>query len=115
MLSNLHSFHFGKLLQNACALPEPIYKDSNNKKLLNNLTNRVDSTMPPASLADNTENPETTPANHSPAPAERLKKPLVTTVFPQQEVSGKHVWKPGRGVIEKVDRETGEIVHLCTE
>lgn len=32
---------------------------------------------------------------------------------PPTQTGGKLVWKPGRGAVEKVDRLTGEIVHLC--
>ena len=42
--------------------------------------------------------------------------PVSTGVTPLHKVAAKksaYVWKPGHGAIEKVDRRTGEIFHLC--
>ncbi|MEZ5535728.1 MAG: hypothetical protein R3F02_08880 [Thiolinea sp.] len=124
MLSNLHSFHFDKLLQNACALPGHVYKDSNNKKLLSDLKTRGNNMTTTASPFDSPDNPETDPFNHPRTSPEQQKTAPVATqnapespapIASQQKENKKQVWKPGRGVIEKVDRMTGEIVHLCTE
>lgn len=159
MLHNLTSFHFGKLLQNACALPDYVYNNTHNKQLLGSAKDEglsMTQTVPSPKMFSNSH-PGPTPrkhasryanlhsnkANHTlrqpetPAPQkitipvnnqdeDSAKKDMQLppenshaqqTSHPPTELEKRtrQVWKPGRGVVEKVDKTTGEIVHLCVE
>ncbi len=114
MLSNLHSFHFGALLQNASALPWHVYQSTTNKLLL----------TPPASI---TTKPNAAVTMYLQPPSKKnhqrttkpATKPLTTRTgksdYTKLKSKAKPKWKPGPGVIEKVDKTSGEIMHLSTE
>lgn len=120
--TNQHTFHNLRLLQNARALHPDCYKQFSNrfcvnKRILTPTGDMVPMQMPephlnlipettlphlPSFWYDNEETPQAAP------------EPAVTT---PATTTGKSrmVWKPGHGAIEKVDRLTGEIMHLVEE
>ncbi len=57
---------------------------------------------------------DTQPIIHPHPVQDELPAPPEPNTRPHQ-VGKKHLWKPGHGVIEKVDKLTGEIVHLAEE
>lgn len=59
-------------------------------------------------LAARAYNPTLTPVTTSTAPKTSTKSSNVVS-----HKKPTYVWKPGHGAIEKVDRRTGEIFHLC--
>jgi type IV secretory pathway VirB10-like protein len=140
MLSNLHSFHFGNVLQNISALPDHVYRSANNRQLLR-LSNAGLTTMPtgnviklrqeqtrqtqqhpvtPAASETKTKTsahaePENKVHSRSTPVTQKTALPPAPPPLPVSSVRKKQVWKPGRGVVEKVDKASGEIVHLCLE
>lgn len=121
-VTNRHTFHNQRLLQNACALHPDHYAALSNRYCVNGrifaptgklaepaaFEPRMDfipeTALPhfpscwhdPLILPDNLSNTQPTP----------LKPALPKT---------RMVWKHGHGVIEKVDGLTGEIMHLAEE
>ena len=61
MLSNLHSFHFGTLLQNSSALPWHVYQNTTNKLLLSPLKSTTATVKSTTGLTQ-----ATTPIKHQP-------------------------------------------------
>jgi hypothetical protein len=48
-----------------------------------------------------------------PTVSEVLRPAITIETVPVLEKGGKLIWKPGHGLVEKVDKLTGEIVHLA--
>jgi hypothetical protein len=48
-----------------------------------------------------------------PVVSEALRPAITIDTTPVLEQGGKVIWKPGHGLVEKVDKLTGEIVHLA--
>lgn len=126
MLSNLHSFHFGALLQNSSALPWHVYQRTTNKLLLSPLKSTATTTEKPTRVT-----PAATITKPQPLKRRNTCLPKQITIKPQPkrpvqicqknqtkpQSSNKPApqWKPGHGVIEKVDKTTGEIMHLSVK
>ncbi|PIE00769.1 MAG: hypothetical protein CSA79_02455 [Thiothrix nivea] len=113
MLHNRYSFHAGRLLQNASALPGHVYRNSHNRQLLQSSVTtgiKVPETPDTLTRASQQIHAQGQGQNKSP-PTQHKTQPRIR-VRNTSRMSGKRVWKPGHGVVEKVDRLTGEIVHL---
>ncbi|HPY40291.1 MAG TPA: hypothetical protein PLM98_07225 [Thiolinea sp.] len=134
--SNLQSFHRGLVLQNATAFPAEYYADLHNALSVRPVSRYV---LPTAiasiheAVPTVTDKVDLVPFDLSaqalpekqvspPIPTERI--PVISDVLrpsftidsvPVLEKGGKVVWKPGHGLVEKVDKLTGEIVHLAEE
>lgn len=119
--SNLQSFHHAILLQNATALPSRYYRSFNNRNCtqVEVLTQAIDVSIEPLALP--------TPVAH-PLPQKNIETALELPRSNESSILAdlphtsrlsvtkrRMVWKPGRGTIEKVDKLTGEIVHLVEE
>lgn len=126
MLSNLHSFHFGALLQNSSALPWHVYQNTTNKLLLSPLKSTTAPTKSTTGLTQATtsikspylkrhkrRNTYLTKQFTTPLQAAKPEKTHQGTCQAPSQSTSK--WKPGHGVIEKVDKTTGEIMHLSAE
>lgn len=144
MLSNLHSFHFTTLLQNSSALPGYVYEDTHNKKLLNIIERTPITVKTPLQLPKISKAPEKPAApgtvskirptadyetHHKAAtqtPRRQYTLQKVTSIN-KSNIPGRHcpsdenptepksAWQPGRGVVEKVDKVTGEIMYLSAQ
>ena len=130
--SNLQSFHRGLKLQNATALPAEYYTALNNSSSMRSVSRymlpAIASIHPTTSRAtakgdSQTINlhVQTLPEKHIspsidpeliPIVVDHLRPKLTIDSIPVLEQSGRVIWKPGHGLIEKVDKLTGEIVHL---
>ena len=133
--SNLQSFHRGILLQNATAFPADYYAALHNGTSVRTVSPYV---LPPiASIhesvpSDNyrnlsnsvAEQLEQAPEKQISPPIDPENVPTISTVLrpaitiettPVKDQAGRVVWKPGHGLIEKVDKLTGEIYHLVEE
>lgn len=130
--SNLQSFHRGLVLQNATAFSAEYYADLHNASSVRTVSRylpppiaSIHETIP---LADKTETkpldlaPQVLPQKQISPPVapeliptvSDLARPAITIdTVPVLEQGGKVIWKPGHGLIEKVDKLTGEIVHLA--
>lgn len=134
--SNLQSFHRGLRLQNATAFPAEYYANLNNASSVRSVSRYVlptpiasiHETIPTVTekidLPDIDLTQQVLPEKQvsPPIPAERIPtvsdvlRPTVTIDnIPVLDKGGKVVWKPGHGLVEKVDKLTGEIVHLSEE
>ena len=131
--SNLQSFHRGLKLQNATALPTDYYVALNNATSVHSIsryvmpaiasihpsvptvTDKVDSqasTLGLQQLPEKQISPPVAP-ERIPTVSERLHPSVTIETVPVLEQGGKLIWKPGHGLVEKVDKLTGEIVHLA--
>ncbi|MFZ1569260.1 MAG: hypothetical protein WAT29_10625 [Thiolinea sp.] len=134
--SNLQSFHRGLVLQNATAFPAEYYADLSNASSVHNvsryvlpppiasihetiptITDKIQ--LPPSDLTQSIlpEKQVSPPVSTEriPTVSDVLRPTLIIDSIPVLEKGGKVVWKPGHGLIEKVDKLTGEIVHLSEE
>ena len=108
-LSNRHTLHHHGLLQAVYALNPSHYALLSNCHAINP---RLRLTAIHLDMAD------LIPTIHSPIipsvelPSSVIPLPTKPTTMP---IKPKMVWKPGRGAIEKVDKFTGEIMHLVEE
>ncbi|TXH70376.1 MAG: hypothetical protein E6Q83_05730 [Thiothrix sp.] len=130
--SNLQSFHRGLQLQNATALPADYYAALHNAHSVRSVSryvlpalasihptvptvaDKVDIKaldLPLPQLPEKQISPAIDPES-IPVIADRLRPSFTIDSVPVLEQSGKVIWKPGHGLIEKVDKLTGEIVHL---
>lgn len=133
--SNLQSFHRGLVLQNATAFPTEYYVDLHNASSVRPISRylslpilSIHETRP--RLTDKAELKDLDPLDsfyHTP-PEKQVSSPaspeLIPTVVdvlrpaitietvPVLDKGGKIIWQPGHGLVEKVDKLTGEIVHL---
>ncbi len=141
-LSNLLSFHQRVTLQNASAFPGAHYASLNNLHCINAALLQLGQSTPirqnrqnlrthtlrpldaqtmcppnnnktlktPAIAIPNTE-PKTEPKLpvRLPAPSRAPSAPRVTAATHNKRI----IWKPGRGGIEKVDKLSGEIMHMA--
>lgn len=116
--TNQHTFHHQRLLQNARALHPGYYAQMSNqfcinKRIMAPTGDRLPMKAPTSRL---NLTPETT-LLHSPD----FRPDSETALQPEFIVSvaitskSRMVWKPGHGIIEKVDKLTGEIMHLAEE
>ncbi len=131
--SNLQSFHRGLKLQNATALPAEYYTALNNSSSVRSVSRymlpaiaSIHATVPRATdkvdfqtislhvqpLPEKQISPAIDP-ERIPIVADHLRPKLTIDSIPVLEQSGRVIWKPGHGLIEKVDKLTGEIVHLA--
>lgn len=131
--SNLQSFHRGLVLQNATAFPTEYYVNLHNASSVRSISRYMPSpivsiheTIP--KLTDKIQL-KTLDLTHQALPEKQVSPPLSTELIPTisdvlrpaitidsvptLEKGGKIIWKPGHGLIEKVDKLTGEIVHLA--
>ncbi len=123
MLSNLHSFHFGALLQNSSALPWHVYQSTTNKLLLSPLKSTATTTKSTTSLTQTTTAIKPQPLKRRNTHLAKQPTTKLQTAEPEkaEQENFQHSsqptpkWKPGHGVIEKVDKTTGEIMHLSAE
>lgn len=129
--SNLQSFHRGLALQNATAFPAEYYADLHNASSVRSISRYV---LPIASIheaiptakekinikqldlalqvfPEKQISPPVAP-ERIPTVSDLLRPAVTIDSTPVLEQSGKVIWKPGHGLIEKVDKLTGEIVHL---
>lgn len=131
--SNLQSFHRGLKLQNATALPTDYYIALNNATSVRSVsryimpaiasihpsvptvTDKVDSQAIELALQQLPEKQISPPVapEHIPTVSDRLRPSFTIDSVPVLEQGGKVIWKPGHGLVEKVDKLTGEIVHLA--
>lgn len=131
--SNLQSFHRGLVLQNATALPAEYYAELNNSlgvrpvskyvlPAIASIHERVPTVTEKVELPVLVSLELDTPEKHISPPVSIELIPVVSNVLrpavtidsiPVLEQGGKVIWKPGHGLIEKVDKLTGEIVHLA--
>lgn len=131
--SNLQSFHRGLKLQNATALPADYYAALNNvssvRSVSRYMTPAIASIHPSVPLAtDKIDSPvidlqiqqlpekQISPAidpERIPTVSDHLRPKFTIDSVTVLEQGGKVIWKPGHGLIEKVDKLTGEIVHLA--
>lgn len=111
-ITNLCSFHQQRLLQNATALHPNHYTQLSNQQGVNTQL------LPPREAADENALPHF-PAfwHHDKVSRQSIANLAITNNMPARSIHGKSrmVWKPGHGTIEKVDRITGEIMHLVEE
>lgn len=130
--SNLQSFHRGLVLQNATAFPTEYYADLHNASSVRPISRY----LPPPILSIHEISPRLSPVKlkeldlalqslpekqvSAPVPPELIPtvsevlRPAITIEsVPILEKGGKVIWKPGHGLVEKVDKLTGEIVHLA--
>lgn len=133
--SNLQSFHRGLVLQNATAFPAEYYVDLHNASSVRAISRYV---LPPPidsiheaipTITDKVELKGLDEFADQPSPEKQISPPvppeLIPTVsnvlrpaitiesVPVLERGGRVIWQPGHGLIEKVDKLTGEIVHLA--
>ncbi|TXH72086.1 MAG: hypothetical protein E6Q85_06795 [Thiothrix sp.] len=131
--SNLQSFHRGLKLQNATALPADYYAALNNANSVRSVsrymmpviasihpsvplsTDRIDSSaidLQIQQLPEKQISPTIDP-ERIPTVSDHLRPKFTIDSVPVLEQGGRVIWKPGHGLIEKVDKLTGEIVHLA--
>lgn len=114
--SNRHAFHQQQLLQSFSALHPAHYQVLSNRWCVNSAIATSTGDIVPENLIRQVELvPERAyiiPETDLP----RLEQPeAATTPIPTAVPKAKMVWKPGHGAIEKVDKFTGEIMHLVEE
>lgn len=133
--SNLQSFHRGLALQNATALPAEYYADLHNAssvrtvsrylaapiacihEAIPTVTDKIQDRQPNLTLQPLSEKqifPSIAP-QRIPTVSTVLRPVVTIDNQPVLEKDGKVIWKPGHGLIEKVDKLTGEIVHLAED
>lgn len=124
-ITNLCSFHQQRLLQNATALHPDHYAKLSNRRGVNKLLLPPDtSSLQPIVAKSWIEVVTERALPYFPTFWHRgdvhkqsiANLPIVNNIR-TQSIHGKSrmVWKPGHGAIEKVDRITGEIMHLVEE
>jgi hypothetical protein len=130
--SNRQSFHSGLVLQNATALPANYYAELTNSLSVRPIsrhtpaivsihesipvvTEKIDSSLIPTVQTQAPEKQISPPVSTEriPVVSEALRPAITIDTTPVLEQGGKVIWKPGHGLVEKVDKLTGEIVHLA--
>jgi len=116
-LSNLHTYHQQRLLQSFSALHPSHYKVLSNHCCINSALSTSTGEIVQESLS--LQQPALEPGRLYIIPETELPKleapqtapPPAPTILRKPQM----VWKPGHGAIEKVDKFTGEIMHLVEE
>ncbi|MFZ1344984.1 hypothetical protein [Thiothrix eikelboomii] len=133
--SNLQSFHRGLVLQNATAFPTEYYVELHNASSVRPISRylslpilSIHDTRPRLTAQAELKELDSLDSLYHTPPEKQVSSPvspeLIPTVLdvlrpsitietvPILEKGGRTIWQPGHGLIEKVDKLTGEIVHL---
>ncbi len=108
-LSNRHTLHHHGLLQAVYALNPSHYALLSNHHAINPSLRLTAIHLDMADLIPTIHSPIIPSVDVSSSIIPLPTKPPIVPTKP------KMVWKPGRGAIEKVDKHTGEIMHLVEE